>query len=227
MKEKRQINFEVDTNILIDLNKYLYSPEKFKSEFISSPKKYCEIKALEEILKEDLDKGRDREIFLTIPQTVVEELDKGVEKYSGEAFRIIREFDILTTRESGKKEELFSQIYSLLRGRNRFMQQFSEDLFGYDDRNDCKIIVSSIVQNQPVLTSNINHFAGFDGGIEQKILERVGVYAKTPYVQKNYDLNCDKYSAYSISRFLQEFFPDKYKKVMTEYAQIKRQGGRV
>lgn len=38
MKEKRQINFEVDTNILIDLNKYLYSPEKFKSEFISSPK---------------------------------------------------------------------------------------------------------------------------------------------------------------------------------------------
>lgn len=219
------IEFEVDTNILIDLNKYLSSPEKFKFE--CSPKKFCEIKALAEILEEDLDKGRDREIFLSIPQTVVEELDRGVVKYSGEAFRMIRKFDILTTRETGEKEELFSQIYSLLRGRNRYMPQFSEDLFGYDDRNDCKIIVSAIVQNQPVLTSNINHFAGFNGEIERKILERVGTYAKTPYVQRNYGLNCGKYSAYSISRFLKAFFPDKYENFMTEYAQMKKQGGRV
>lgn len=220
------IKFEVDTNILIDLNKYLHSHEEFKLECIPNPKKYCEIKALAEVLNEDLNK-KDREIFLSVPQTVVEELDKGVKKYSGEAFRIIREFEIITTCETGNKKELFSQIYSLLRGRNRYMPQFSEDLFDYDDRNDCKIIVSSIVENQPVLTSNINHFAGFDGEIERKILKRVGAYAKTPYVQRNYGLNCDKYSAYSISRFLQEFFPDKYKNFMTEYAQMKKQGGRV
>lgn len=227
MKEKRQIKFEVDTNILIDLNKYLYSQEEFKSECIPNPKKYCEIKALAELLEEDLDKDRDREIFLTIPQTVINELAKGVEKYSGEAFRMIRKFDIQTTCESGKEEELFRNIYSLLRGRNQYMPQFSEDLFDYDDRNDCKIIVSSIIENQPVLTSNIIHFAGYDGEVERKILERVEAYAKTPYVQRNYDLNCDKYSAYSISRFLQEFFPDKYENFMTEHAQMKKHGGRI
>ena len=42
--EQRKIQFMLDTNILIDLNKYLKSSTQYA--MVTNPKHFCEIKAL-------------------------------------------------------------------------------------------------------------------------------------------------------------------------------------
>lgn len=82
--EKRNIQFMLDTNILIDLNEYLKSPTQYA--MVTNPKHFCEIKALANLLDEDLNKGRDREINFSVPERVLNELLSGVSSYGGDVF---------------------------------------------------------------------------------------------------------------------------------------------
>ena len=77
--EQRNIQFMLDTNILIDLNKYLKSSTQYA--MVTNPKHFCEIKALANLLDEDLNKGRDREINFSVPERVLNELLSGFSSY--------------------------------------------------------------------------------------------------------------------------------------------------
>ena len=221
--ETRNIQFMVDTNILIDLNKYLRSPTQYA--MVTNPKHFCEIKALASLLDEDLNKGRDREINFCVPERVLKELLKGFSTYGGEVFNMLRRFDIGTTADMEKNGKLFRLIYTLLRGNNPYYNQFQKDLFEYEN-NDCIIITSAIIENFPVLTSNIKHFAGENNIIENEILERLETCSKNSYVKKNFDLKFDNYQAYSISTFLKDYFPDKYDEFVNDLNYMKTKDGR-
>lgn len=220
--EKRNIQFMLDTNILIDLNEYLKSPTQY--EMVTNPKHFCEIKALANLLDEDLNKGRDRELLFSVPNRVLKELMSGYTTYGGEVFQMLRRFDISTTVEMEKDAKEFRLIYLLLRGKNNNYPLFQEDLFG-NENNDCKIITLSIMKNMPVLTSNIKHFVGENNIIQNQIFERLDACSKDSYVQKNFDLKYDKYGAYSISTFLEEYFPDRYEELIDDIKHMKNKGG--
>lgn len=220
--KKRNIQFILDTNILIDLNKYLKSPTQYA--MVINPKHFCEIKAFAKLLENDLNKGRDRELFFSVPQKVLDELMDGYVKYDGDVFKMIRIFDIDTTAEMEKDGKMFRLLYSLLQGRNRFFEQFTENLFD-DEKDDCKIVVTAVMENKPVLTSNIKHFAGENNCIQNQIFERLDACSKSSYVQNNFDLKYDKYGAYSISTFLEEYFPDRYEELVEDIKHMKNKGG--
>ena len=220
--EQRKIQFMLDTNILIDLNKYLKSSTQYA--MVTNPKHFCEIKALANLLDEDLNKGRDREINFSVPERVLNELLSGVSSYGGEVFHMLRRFDIATMADMEKNGKIFRLIYTLLRGSNIYYPQFQKDLFE-EENNDCIIVTSSIMKNIPVLTSNIKHFAGENNIIENEILDRLDTCSKDSYVQKNFDLKYDKYGAYSISTFLEEYFPDRYEELVDDIKHMKNKGG--
>lgn len=221
--EKRNIQFMLDTNILIDLNEYLKSPTQYA--MVTNPKHFCEIKALANLLDEDLNKGRDREINFSVPERVLNELLSGVSSYGGEVFHMLRRFDIATMADMEKNGKIFRLIYTLLRGSNIYYPQFQKDLFE-EENNDCIIVTSSIMKNIPVLTSNIKHFAGENNIIENEILDRLDTCSKDSYVQKNFDLKFDNYRAYSISGFLKEDYPEKYDDFVKDLKNMRNVGGR-
>lgn len=221
--EQRSIQFILDTNILIDLNEYLKSPTQYA--MVTNPKHFCEIKALANLLDEDLNKGRDRELFFSVPDRVLKELMSGYTTYGGEVFQMLRRFDISTTVEMEKDAKEFRLIYSLLRGKNDNYPLFQEDLFE-NENNDCKIITLSIMKNMPVLTSNIKHFVGEYNIIQNQIFERLDACSKDSYVQKNFDLKFDNYRAYSISGFLKEYYPEKYDDFVKDLKNMRNVGGR-
>ena len=195
--EQRNIQFMLDTNILIDLNKYLKSPTQYA--MVTNPKHFCEIKAFANLIDEDLNKGRDRELFFSV-------------------------FDIGTTAEMEKDGKMFRFLYSLFQGRNRFFEQFTENLFN-DEKDDCKIVVAAVMENKPVLTSNIKHYAGENNCIQNQIFERLDACSKSSYVKNNFDLEYDKYGAYSISTFLEKYFPDRYEELVEDIKHMKNKGG--
>lgn len=221
--EQRSIQFILDTNILIDLNEYLKSPTQYA--MVTNPKHFCEIKALANLLDEDLNKGRDRELFFSVPDRVLKELMSGYTTYGGEVFQMLRRFDISTTVEMEKDAKEFRLIYSLLRGKNDNYPLFQEDLFE-NENNDCKIITLSIMKNMPVLTSNIKHFVGEYNIIQNQIFERLDACSKDSYVQKNFDLKFDNYKAYSISTFLKDYYPDRYNDFVKDLKNMRNVGGR-
>lgn len=221
--EQRNIQFMLDTNILIDLNKYLKSSTQYA--MVTNPKHFCEIKALANLLDEDLNKGRDREIHFSVPERVLNELLSGFSSYGGEVFHMLRRFDIATMADMEKNGKIFRLIYTLLRGSNIYYPQFQKDLFE-EENNDCIIITSSIMKNIPVLTSNIKHFAGENNIIENEILDRLDICSQDSYVKKNFDLKFDNYRAYSISSFLNEYYPDKYDDFVNDLKNMRNVGGR-
>lgn len=221
--EQRNIQFMLDTNILIDLNKYLKSPTQY--EMVTNPKHFCEIKALANLLDEDLNKGRDRELFFSVPDRVLKELMSGYITYGGEVFQMLRRFDISTTVEMEKDAKEFRLIYSLLRGKNEYYPRFQEDLFE-NENNDCKIITFSIMKNMPVLTSNIKHFVGENNIIQNQVFERLDACSKDSYVKKNFDLKFDNYKAYSISTFLKDYYPDRYNDFVEDLKFLQNKGSR-
>lgn len=131
---KRNIRFMLDTNVLIDLEEFSSSEQDYKEKFKSNLKHFFEIKTLDEVLCEDMDKGRDSEIFLSIPSVVADELLKGYSTYSGKACKMLRKFEINATRDSGVSKELSRNIYFLLQGKNRFCPQFSDNLFDFTEK---------------------------------------------------------------------------------------------
>lgn len=221
--EQRNIQFMLDTNILIDLNKYLKSSTQYA--MVTNPKHFCEIKALANLLDEDLNKGRDREINFSVPERVLNELLSGFSSYGGEVFHMLRRFDIATMADMEKNGKIFRLIYTLLRGSNIYYPQFQKDLFE-EENNDCIIITSSIMKNIPVLTSNIKHFAGENNIIENDILDRLDTCSQNSYVKKNFDLKFDNYRAYSISGFLKEYYPEKYDDFVKDLKNMRNVGGR-
>lgn len=222
--ETRNIQFMVDTNILIDLHNYNKSPTEFCNS--TNEKHFCEIKALANLLDEDMNKGRDSEIKLIIPQRVMGELMSGFSSFGGEIFNIVRRYDITLASEMEKDKSEFKLLHWLLRGTNMNYPQFNVDLFDDENDNDCKIICSAIMRNLPILTSNIKHFAGENNSIQNEILNRLDVCSNNNYVKKNFDLQYDKYKAYSISSFLEELYPDKYAVMNNELKQMRNKGGR-
>lgn len=223
-KEKKQEviipYFCVDTNVLIDLDNYIHDHANFKLE--NTPLHYYEVKTLAEVLEEDMMSMREGKVHLLVSQTVMDELIKNITVYEGKALRAKQRFQVETFKESGDQSRKFKSIYYLLRGNNKFFPNIVGDLFGNENNNDCKIITSAIVSNMPVLTSNINHFAGDDGSVEQEIKDRLDVWAQNDVIKRSFDTNHDNYSAYSISRFLHDFFPEKYNNMKDLVTNAKR-----
>ena len=150
----------------------------------------------------------------------------GFSSFGGEIFNIVRRYDITLASEMEKDKSEFKLLHWLLRGTNMNYPQFNVDLFDDENDNDCKIICSAIMKNLPILTSNIKHFAGENNSIQNEILNRLDVCSNNSYVKKNFDLQYDKYKTYSISSFLEEFYPDKYAVMNNELKQMRNKGGR-
>ena len=212
--------FALDSNIINNLMAYSNKDTRkaFKEE--NNPAYYYSIALLDEIIVEDMMKGRDSKLRLFYPGYVMRELldanywaerldDGSVEKTFLKSLpNAVRKYDLQDITLMDRNLFPFKFVLSLLTGTHVYEQY--TPIFQEKDRFDAKILATCAIKNMKLITQNAVHFIGNEGCIRKEIVKRFKECNN--YAKKQFGIEIKDCCPITIAEFIRDNYPEKYTK---------------